>query len=164
MPRIKYDWPQIKEKYVTGSISLRELSKDTKVPQKSLNRHCSGEKWVAERIQYREQIARKTHEAAVDKEAEKRIDLLETAYVTGGIVQTALEKLGNRIRREGFGEDVDTLKTPKLLERLSGLVFSLDKIVRAISLLEGRPDGRVESTITLCELLGKPCEPEPQVD
>lgn len=152
MAKDKYDWAAIKEEYVQSNLTVPELSAATGIPQSTLETHCNREGWVAMRQEYRVRVARETRELGVKKEARERVDLLESSYEIITTLKDTIDKINAKMQEEDFSRKVDSMEARHLLERLSSLSTSFEKMARAINLLEGGPDSRVQ--VTLADILG----------
>lgn len=74
MPR-RYDWPKIRNEYVTGSdtLTLESLAKKYGPVIGSVRRRSSQEQWAEERAEYREAVARKTRQQITAREVSVRV-------------------------------------------------------------------------------------------
>lgn len=149
---VKRDWPGVRERYVQSNLTVPELAIETGIPQSSVEKHCSREGWVAMRQEYGVRVASETRALGATKEAEKRLDILDSAYNIAETLKETIDKIAQRVSSEDFSNDVDVMQANSLLERLSSLSTSFDKLARAISMLEGGPDSRVQ--VTLADILG----------
>jgi len=154
MAKDKYDWAAIKEEYVTASPTISQVALAAKwgVNESTLAHRCSSEGWVEERKEYFRAIASKTRDLAQYREARGRVDLLESSYEIIGTLKDTIDKISARMQGEGFVEDIEGVEAHRLLERLSSLSTSFEKMARAINLLEGGPDSRVQ--VSLADILG----------
>lgn len=79
-----YDWIAIKNEYINGNISYRELSEKYDIPFHTLSRKAVDEKWHKLRVEQRKIIAEKTQKKTAEKIAEKQsdfaVELQDTAY------------------------------------------------------------------------------------
>jgi len=148
----KRDWPAVRERYVQSNLTVPELSVATGIPQSTLETRCSHEGWVALRQEYGVRVASETRALGAKQEAKERVDLLEPSYEIIATLKDTIDKISARIEGEDFSEDIDDIKASQLLERLSSLSGSFEKMARAINLLEGGVDSRVQ--VTLAEILG----------
>lgn len=149
----KRDWPAVKAEYVQGNLTVRELAVKVDLPQSAVEKHCTKEKWVEAQREYREQVAREIEALGATKEAAKRLDILDSAYNIAGTLKETIDKIAQRVSSEDFSSDVGSMQANSLLERLSSLSTSFEKLARAISLLEGGPDHRI-SVVSLADILG----------
>jgi len=148
----KRDWPTVRERYVQSNLTVPELSVETSIPQSTLETHCSREGWVVMRREYGERVARETRELGAKKEAKDRVDLLDSSYEIITTLRDTIEKISAKIEGEGFSEKLGATEAHRLLERLSSLSTSFEKMARAINLLEGGTSSRVQ--VTLADILG----------
>lgn len=148
----KRDWPAVRERYVQSHLTVPELSIKTGIPQSTLETRCSREGWVAMRQEYRVRVARETRELGAKQKAREQVNLLDSSYEIIATLKDTIDKISARIDGKDFTEDVDDIKASQLLERLSSLSGSFEKMARAINLLEGGPDSRVQ--VTLADILG----------
>jgi len=150
---VKRDWLAARERYVQSSLTVPELAIETGIPQSTMETHCSRGGWVAMRQEYGERLAREIRELRAKEEAKKRLDILDSAYNVAETLKETIDKIAQRVSSEGFDGDVNSMQANSLLERLSSLSTSFEKLARAISMLEGGPDHRVAVT-TLADILG----------
>lgn len=148
----KRDWPAVREEYVQGNLTVRELAAKVDLPEAAVEKHCTKEKWVEARREYREHIAREVEELGAKREARKRVNLLDSSYEIIITLKDTIDKISARMQEKDFTEKVKGTEAGKLLERLSSLSTSFEKMARAINLLEGGPDSRVQ--LTLADILG----------
>lgn len=150
----KRDWPAVRERYVQSHLTVPELSVATGIPQSTLETRCSREGWVALRQEYGERVASETRTLGAKQEAKERVDLVESSYEIIATLKETIDKISARIEEEGFSEDVNEMEAARMLERLSSLSTSFEKMARAIAMLEGGPDRRVQ--VTLADILSMP--------
>jgi len=75
----KRDWQRIKLEYVTGETTLRALARKHGIAVSTLLRHFDREGWLAEREQYRDNIAQATRKRAAEEEINARVAAIRTA-------------------------------------------------------------------------------------
>jgi len=148
---VERDWLAARERYVRSNLTVPELSTETGIPQSTVEKHCSREGWVAMRQEYGERLAREIRELGAKEEAKKRLDILDSAYNIAETLKETIDKIAQRVSGAGFESDVDAMQANSLLERLSSLSTSFEKLARAINSLEGGPDSRVQ--VTLADIL-----------
>lgn len=64
----KYDWEALKKEFISGEISVRELSEKYKIPYSTLRLHYKKEQWEEEKV--RDKITLSTEIKIADKLAE----------------------------------------------------------------------------------------------
>lgn len=74
------DWTAIKTEYVTSNIGYRELSKNHKVPFKTLAHRAKQEKWVEMRQRHKDKLVTKAVKKIEDKGVDYKSTLYEIAY------------------------------------------------------------------------------------
>jgi len=148
------DWVALKTYFAhhPDHITLRQFSVEKGVPLSSVERHSSEDHWFDEREVYDRAVAAEMRTLGAKKEAKKRLDILDSAYTVAETLKETIDKIAQRVSGEGFENDVDAMQANSLLERLSSLSTSFEKLARAISMLEGGPDSRVQ--VTLADILG----------
>lgn len=142
----------MRERYVQSNLTVPELSIATGIPQSTMETHCADEGWLALRQEYRERVASETRELGVKKEARERVDLLDSSYEIIATLKDTIDEISRRMHEEDFSKKVDDMEAHRLLERLSSLSTSFEKMARAINLLEGGTSSRVQ--VTLADILG----------
>lgn len=148
------DWSALKTYFAhhPGHITLKQFSMEKGVPLSTVERHSSEDHWFAERAVYNSAVATEMRTLGAKKEAKERVDLVESSYEIIGTLKDTIDKINARIQEEGFSGDVNDMEAHQLLERLSSLSTSFEKMARAINLLEGGIDARVQ--VTLADILG----------
>ena len=73
------DWSRIKKEYVTTDISLRKLAEKHSVPESTLFKKCSKEKWEALRKQQESKVEAKFLERDANKKVDRAVALMEAA-------------------------------------------------------------------------------------
>lgn len=153
------NWAALKTAFAhdPNHITLRQFSAEKGIPLSTIDRHSSEDHWFAEREVYESAVATEIRTLGAKKEAKKRLDILDSAYDVIGTLKETIDKIAQRVSSDGFENDVDSMQANSLLERLSSLSTSFEKLARAINLLEGGPDSRVQ--VTLAEILGASASP-----
>lgn len=148
------DWSALKTYFVhhPDHITLRQFSVEKGIPLSTVERHSSEDCWFTEREVYDRAVATEVRTLGAKKEAKERVDLLDSSYEIIGTLKDTIDKINAKMHEEDFSRKVDTMEARHLLERLSSLSTSFEKMARAINLLEGGPDSRVQ--VTLAEILG----------
>lgn len=75
----KTNWLEIKEAYVTGNLSYKQLAKDFGVSYSTLEKRARSEKWKNEKRKHRENMAKKIEDTISDKTAQDYVDICEIA-------------------------------------------------------------------------------------
>ena len=139
----RYDWEAIRSEYVTGSMSIKELSQKHGIRYRSLAEKCSKGGWVAARKKHKTQVTDRaiakvaTMQAnalanelySVDRISEilrKTLDdaeqfnrhLVETKAKQGGTeIQTIEEQVFNKVDTRSLKEAAQTLKMVEEIKR-----------------------------------------------
>jgi hypothetical protein len=79
--RGKYDWPAIRERYVTGSetLTLAQLAAEEGCALRTIKNHASAQEWSEQRRDYQRLVAVKTREKAATLEAKVRVRQMKVA-------------------------------------------------------------------------------------
>lgn len=135
------DWNAIREEYITGSSSQRELAKKHNVSQASINRRCRSEKWDDSRESFRLKVNQKTEESAIESHADR------VALLLSGGEKAARLLLKNLDDMEKSGE-INPYAIKVTVEAMRGIrdLYKADdgapdaKLQRARELLGGVPN------------------------
>jgi len=151
---VKRNWAALKTYFAhhPDHITLRQFSVEKGIPLSTVERHSDEDHWFDERAVYDSAVATEMRTLGANKEAKKRLDILDSAYNIAETLKETIDKIAQRVSSEGFDGDVDSMQANSLLERLSSLSTSFERLARAINLLEGGVDSRVQ--VTLAEILG----------
>lgn len=68
--RMPADWVRIRAEYVSGSVTLRELSEKYGVPQSTIRKHAASECWRGTRTEQQEQIQAQAEQKTIEKISE----------------------------------------------------------------------------------------------
>lgn len=101
---MKYDWQKVEQKYVTGDMSLRDLSAEEHIPMSTLSKHAKEAGFLDKRNRYRAKVAQKAVTRASARDV-KAISRIMTA------AEKTIKKLSKSITDEtvfGYVNDVDT--------------------------------------------------------
>ena len=113
---MKYDWTRIEQKYVTGDMSLRDLSAEEQIPMSTLSKHAKEAKFLDKRNKYRAKVAQRAVTRAGARDV-KAISRIMTA------AERTIRKLSKAITDEtvyGYVVDVPGEKDPMTGETKAG--------------------------------------------
>lgn len=137
---IRRDWKALREKFVQGRMTLRELAEAEKMSYGTLCNRASEEKWLDEREAFREAIAQKARQKAINRrgrrEAEALAALEETNEQLLDEIRKALEDEDQLYRHlVSLGKDGAEEQTLHMLNtvNLRNLVESLSTIQTMIA-------------------------------
>lgn len=149
---MKYDWPRIEQKYVTGDMSLRDLSAEEHIPMSTLSKHAKEAGFLDKRNRYRAKVAQKavTRASARDIKALSRVmtgaertirklnQAITDSTLYGYIVDTPAEKDVMTGETKPAGKDVVILDKAdtKALVNISTAVRNLAMAIKVMY-----PDG-----------------------
>ena len=85
------DWDDIKNEYVTTTISTRVLAKKRAVPYSTLRSRAAKEKWYALKEQYRRDVGTKQIAAAQKQAANYHVKLYDIAYKVATQLETLVD-------------------------------------------------------------------------
>ena len=120
------DWIKIRNEYINGNKSYRELAKKHKISYQSVARHGAQEKWGALRSEQlnkiRTKVEQKTADKIVDKEAERITKLYELTDKLTPKIDKAISQLETVIvdgKRKKC--QVDTYRMRQIMQTLKDL-------------------------------------------
>lgn len=90
---VSADWTAIKNEYITGSDSQRQLARKYGVSQASINRRIKAEKWDESRESFRIKMIQKTTDAICDSEAERATVLSSISTKAARFLDERLDEL-----------------------------------------------------------------------
>lgn len=95
----RYDWPKIRDEYVTGddTVTLEILAARHGPVYETVARRSSKEGWVAQRQMYRDESSRKTRERLLAREVNTRVRHQQTAQQ---MQKAALRRMATMIPEE----------------------------------------------------------------
>jgi len=75
MPKANPRTPEARDEYVTGGddVTLETVSEKYSIPVRTLETHSAREKWVAERVNFRREVAETARKKLLETEAEVRV-------------------------------------------------------------------------------------------
>ena len=85
----KVQWSRIRQAYVQGNVSYKELAKRHKVSESTLNKVAQKEKWYQQRKEWRKKVAAEVDARACTREADK----LAAVTVAADKMGQTLEKI-----------------------------------------------------------------------
>lgn len=65
------DWAKLKEEYVSGTMSLRDMAEIHEIPWSTVRKHAMNEKWAQAREQRRHKVEQAVEQKAVKKAAKE---------------------------------------------------------------------------------------------
>lgn len=106
------DWGEIKNAYITGKESLKELAERYEIPLRTIKDRSSKERWVEERKKFRTDVAQKASQKTAKKEVKRLVKLRDVAEDVADLIGQDVErmkKLGEK-RKSVTPEDVKMIK------------------------------------------------------
>ncbi len=157
MPRKKKDdalkkmpIAKIKAEYITGEISLRELSKKYEIPEGKLFRHSTKESWQKKREEYRSKLTAEAIASARTRAIDDFNDVIEISKTLAGEIRLALgdpRQLYRRIVSDNEGNlkerDDFTKIDAKAVKDLAGAVEKLANVVARVEKTEDEEGIRI---------------------
>lgn len=84
------DWMQVREKYVSGRMSLQELAESEGLKYIQVRKRASAEDWTGQREAFRERVAEQARKTAIRRRGKREAEVLQQ-------VEDAAEELVARI-------------------------------------------------------------------
>lgn len=106
------DWGEIKNAYITGKESLKELAEKYGIPLRTIKDRSSKERWVEERKKFRTDVAQQASQKTAKKEAKRLVKLRDVAEDVADLIGQDVERL-KRLRERSktvTAEDVKMIK------------------------------------------------------
>lgn len=135
------DWNAIRNEYVTGSASQRELARKYNVSQASINRRSRADNWDESRDSFRAKVNQKTEEIVARQQVDRLARLLEK----GDQLERLLSSLMDEAEKTGEFRSSDVKTIASALKDLRDL-YKADagtddvRYQKARELLGGVPD------------------------
>jgi hypothetical protein len=98
-------WAEVREAYVRGDGSLRELSQQFKIPVRSVERHCSKEQWRQTGVELAAVAANSAVEAAREQGRKAGLDAAALIERTLNEAQFFLDKVQNLAAQEPLSSE-----------------------------------------------------------
>lgn len=135
------DWTEIRNEYVTSSVSQRELARKYNVSQASLNRRCKDQKWDESRESFRNAVIQKTEKAACDSQVDRVTQLIAAGETSAKLLMERLEQMASsgKIKTYEVKAITESLKHLRDLYR-SDTSSDADRFQKVRDLLGGVPD------------------------
>ena len=86
-----YDMVKAKARYVTGTISLKQLAVETGIPVSALRKECKVRSWVAERAEYHKRVISDAIEAAHDERVDYLAGVMRSSMALSDVIVGAYE-------------------------------------------------------------------------
>ena len=86
-----YDMVKAKARYVTGTISLKQLAGETGIPVSALRKECAARSWVAERAEYHKRVISDAIEAAHDERVDYLAGVMRSSMALSDVIVGAYE-------------------------------------------------------------------------
>lgn len=106
------DWGEIKNAYITGKESLKELAEKYGIPLRTIKDRSSKERWVEERKKFRTDVAQKASQKTAEKEVKRLVKLRDVAEDVADLIGQDVERMKKlrEKRKNVTPEDVKMIK------------------------------------------------------
>lgn len=106
------DWGEIKNAYITGKESLKELAEKYGIPLRTIKDRSSKERWVEERKKFRTDVAQKASQKTAKKEVKRLVKLRDVAEDVADLIGQDVERMKKlrEKRKSVTPEDVKMIK------------------------------------------------------
>ena len=106
------DWGEIKNAYITGKESLKELAERYEIPLRTIKDRSSKERWVEERKKFRTDVAQKASQKTAKKEVKRLVKLRDVAEDVADLIGQDVERMKKlrEKRKSVTPEDVKMIK------------------------------------------------------
>lgn len=106
------DWGEIKNAYITGKESLKELAEKYGIPLRTIKDRSSKERWVEERKKFRTEVAQKASQKTAKKEVKRLVKLRDVAEDVADLIGQDVERMKKlrEKRKNVTPEDVKMIK------------------------------------------------------
>nr|DAI84733.1 MAG TPA: Protein of unknown function (DUF1804) [Caudoviricetes sp.] len=106
------DWGEIKNAYITGKESLKELAEKYGIPLRTIKDRSSKERWVEERKKFRTDVAQKASQKTAKKEVKRLVKLRDVAEDVADLIGQDVERMKKlrEKRKNVTPEDVKMIK------------------------------------------------------
>ena len=105
-------WGEIKNAYITGKESLKELAERYEIPLRTIKDRSSKERWVEERKKFRTDVAQKASQKTAKKEVKRLVKLRDVAEDVADLIGQDVERMKKlrEKRKSVTPEDVKMIK------------------------------------------------------
>lgn len=106
------DWGEIKNAYITGKESLKELAERYEIPLRTIKDRSSKERWVEERKKFRTGVAQEASRKTAKKEVKRLVKLRDVAEDVADLIGQDVERMKKlrEKRKSVTPEDVKMIK------------------------------------------------------
>lgn len=106
------DWGEIKNAYITGKESLKELAERYEIPLRTIKDRSSKERWVEERKKFRTGVAQEASRKTAKKEVKRLVKLRDVAEDVADLIGQDVERMKKlrEKRKNVTPEDVKMIK------------------------------------------------------
>jgi hypothetical protein len=115
----KHDWIELKNEYLTTSISLRGLAQKYKIPYSTVNSRSNKEKWTQEKFEVQSRIVSEVEQKVINGEIDRKVLINQRhiqLYNMGmAVVETLLDNYENAMKDPKRRKKVNPLHLEKLL-------------------------------------------------
>ncbi len=156
MPKSKADWTAVERTYVYASPkkSYSAIARELGVKPETVAHHGRKMGWVDKRAAIQDRLSDKQFENQLTEQIVGELDLVSSAQMSAKILIDTILKISIRILSQGFADDINSINSAKILDVLSTLTNSLDRILKTMSLLQGGPTENL-TNYNLVELLSR---------
>ena len=140
--------------YANPKKTYPMLAKELNVKPETVGHHGRKGGWVDKRAAVQDRLSDKQFENQLTEQIVGELDLVSSAQMSAKILIDTILKISIRILSQGFDDDINGINSAKILDVLSTLTNSLDRILKTMSLLQGGPTENL-TNYNLVELLSR---------
>jgi len=152
----KADWKAVEREYIYANPKkpYPVLAKELGVKPETVSHHGRKGGWVEKRAAIQDRLTDKQFENQLTEQIVGELDLIDSASMSAKILIDTILKISIRVLSQGFSDDINSINSAKILDVLSTLTNSLDRILKTLSLLQGGPTENL-TNYNLVELLSR---------
>ena len=154
MEETKVPWATIALHYITSEepITIENLAELYSVDHRLVAKKCKELDWVKRRVAVQSRRMEKKIQLGTEQYLSTVDAIEDAASFNASLILDILLGMARRISDAAWSEELDEVKADKLLERLTGLTNSLERVLRLLISSKGGTASRVG--VTLTDLLG----------
>ena len=159
MAKSRINWEEMRRDYIYASPkkSYSMLADEYGMAVVTVSIRGAKENWVEAREKVQSRLTSKRFEDALTEEILGELDLIESAQMSAKILIDTILKISVRVLDSAFSDDISSINADKLLNTLSTLSNSLERILKTLSLLQGGPSETIQ--YNLIDVLSNPITP-----
>ena len=123
--RMKTNWLEIKERFITGNVSHKELANEFGLSEKTIMNRSSKENWKEQKENYRKKVGEKIEEKTSEYKAQAYENIMKKAC---GAENLIVEKAINLVKDAQLEEKQDSQYVHKCQKIIESAVATMERV------------------------------------